>query len=325
MVVIIVMKGRAGIALTLFLVIFVLFYVSCDSGKNNIYTVALVDPNKGTWPAMEGFISGMSDYGYIEGKNIHYIRIDSDVDLDKKVSDLVSQKVDLFFTATTPATRLVQKATIGTHIPVVFFLHDPVESGIVRSLTHPEGNVTGIKVRGSTPKALQWLTTIAPKTKHIFVPISYDTRANEQSLEDLEGAAKTLGIKITVARVETPAELDTALESMPEDIDAIFTIHSILVASNIDKVVDAAINRGIPLGSSLGKIQQGITITYSPEHDQIGKQASRLAYRIIKGNKPSDLPVEVADFYLGINLKSAKAIGLEIPEDVLKQADFIVR
>jgi putative ABC transport system substrate-binding protein len=113
---------------------------------------------------------------------------------------------------------------------------------------------------------------------------------------------------------------------MPKDTDVIFMLHTWLVGSHLDAVIDEAIKRKIPVVSA-GHVSydDGVVISYGPLDDFSGAQAVRLAHNILSGTPARDLPVETAEFYLGINLKTAKAIGLEIPNDVLQQADFIIR
>jgi putative ABC transport system substrate-binding protein len=240
---------------------------------------------------------------------------------------MAAKRVDLIFTMTTPAAQMAKQATEGTNIPVVHICYDPVRSGIVKSLTNPGGNITGVQLSGSTQKSLEFLRAIAPHAKHIFVPVKFDTRAALQGLEDLKQEALKFSLNITVAEVPTVDGLRASMSSMPRDIDAVFMLHSWLVGSNIDIVLDNAVKQKVPVISA-GHVdyKNGVVLSYSPTDDRKGFQAARLADSILhKGTLPADLPVETADFLLGINLKTAQSMGLEIPNDILQQADFIVR
>ncbi len=317
-------KARAlFIAVLVFSVVLAVF--SCDIVSEKSLVVGLVNPNKGTWNILDGFVEGMVGQGYVEGKNITYIRAKSKETLEADIKAIVEKKPDLIFTVTTPATKMARRATGNTGIPVVFSLHDPVAAGLVESLTHPGGLLTGIQVRGSTPKALEHMLSASPDMKHVFVPVSFDTKAADQSLEDLKAAAGKLDIKVTVAEVSTPEQLMQRLSTMPVDADAIFLVHSIMVSSNVKGIVQKAIELKLPLGAGLGLHDKGVTITYAPEHFHIGGQASRLAVKILRGNRPMDLPVEISEFFLGLNLKTAESSGVEIPQEILELADFIVR
>lgn len=318
-----IIKAKLPLASLFFLILF--FCTNCDFSKKKSYVVGLVNPNEGTWSMVEGFVDGMAEHGFVAGENISYLEVRSKESLDTGIDDLVKKNVDLIFTVTTPATKAAKKATEGTRIPVVFSLHDPVHSQIVKDMSRPEGNLTGVQIRGSTPKAVEWLTAIDPGLKNIYVPIAYDTKAATQSVKDIKNSASKLDLEVTVAEVETVDDLKAALSSIPKDVGGIFIGHSILVASNIDLIIDRAIELKIPVGSGLEEHFERITISYAPDNIQLGKQASRLAAKILNGSNPADLPVEVAEFFLVINLKTALESSLEIPNDLLVQADQIIR
>ncbi|MBI5409633.1 MAG: hypothetical protein HZA14_09740 [Nitrospirae bacterium] len=110
-----------------------------------------------------------------------------------------------------------------------------------------------------------------------------------------------------------------------EDADAIFILNSPFIISNIDLILKSAIKHGLPTASGAGQYKNGVLITYGQDHFNSGKMASRLAHAVLQGASPGDMPVETTEFFLGINLQTAGAIGLEIPDNVLQQADFIIR
>jgi putative ABC transport system substrate-binding protein len=205
-------------------------------------------------------------------------------------------------------------------------MYDAVTSDVAKSLITPGGNLTGIQLRGSTEKSLEWLLAVLPRAKNIFVPIAFDTEGAKHSLEALKQAMAKLNLELTISEVSTVEELHASLSSMPKNTDVIFMLHTWLVGSNLDAVIDEAIKRKIPVISA-GHVSynDGVVMSYGPIDDLSGAQAARLADKILRGTSTRDLPVETAEFYLGINLKTAKAIGLEIPNDVLQQADFIIR
>ncbi len=296
--------------------------------KEKSYVLGFINPNPLEEEGAQGFLRNMPEFGFIEGKNLTYMKTETkDVKvIDNAINDMVAKPVDLIFTMSTPAAKLAKKATEGGNIPVVFVMYNAAGSGVIESLVRPGGNLTGIQLRGSTPKSLEFLRAIAPDAKHIFVPVKFDTGAARQSLKDLNESAAKAGFKITVSEVATVEELHRSLSSMPGDVDAIFPLHSWLVGSNLDVVLDYAIKRKIPVISA-GHVdyKKGVVLSYSPTDERTGSQAARLAHSILKGTPPADLPVETADFFLGINLKTAQAVGIEIPNDILQQADFIIR
>lgn len=299
---------------------------ACQPQKEKAYVIGIVNPNPGAKEITNGFISSMREFGYIEGENVTYIRSENKKEIDNAIKVMVAKPVDLILTVTTPATRKAKQATEGTDIPVVFAMHDPVASGLVKGLADPGGNLTGVQLRGSTPKTLEWLTVAAPDTKHLFVPVAYDTKAARQSLKDLKQVSEKLGIQLTVAEVSSVAGLKESLLSAPESTDAIFILHSILIASNLDIIINAAADRNVPLVSSGHEdYKKGVVLSYGHKNTRVGSQISRLADKLLKSVPSRRLPVETADYFLGINLKTAENIGMEIPDAVLKQADNIVR
>jgi putative ABC transport system substrate-binding protein len=320
-------KKGLSVLLTMIVMIIFITYIGCErQQESRKYVVGFVDPNPGEKEGARGFLNNMPKFGYIEGKNMKYIKSEGKKDIEAALKDMVSKHVDMIFTVTTPASKMAKKITEGTNIPVVFVVYDAVESGLVKSLIDPGGNLTGIQLRGSVPKTVEWLLKVMPRTKHIFVPVKFDTGAARMSMEDLKQSAAKSGLKLTVSEVGTAGELRASMSRMPKYIDAVFIIHSILIVSNIDEIIDTAIRRKIPLVSSgHDHYKRGALISYGNVDDRTGFQAARLANSILRGTPPADLPVEIADFSLGINLNTARLIGIEISNDILQQTEYIAR
>ncbi|RPI36474.1 MAG: hypothetical protein EHM54_05650 [Nitrospiraceae bacterium] len=296
--------------------------------KEKTYVIGFVNPNPGEKEGAQGFLANMPKHGYVEGKNVRYIKCETQDKkiIDAAIKDMVEKKVDLIFTMTTPAANMAKKHTEGTNIPVVFIVYDAVTPGLAKSLIEPGSNLTGVQLRGSTEKSLEWLLAVVPRARNIFVPITFDTDGAKHSLEALKQASAKLNLKLTISEVATVEELHASLSSMPKDINAVFILHTWLVGSHLDAVINEAIKRKIPVISA-GHVtyDDGVVMSYGPIDDLSGAQAARLAEKILRGTSTRDLPVETAGFHLGINLETAKAIGLEIPNDILQQADFIIR
>ena len=289
------------------------------------YLIGIINPNQGTQDINRGFMKGLAESGYIEGENTTFIISTSSFELDTAIQDMIARNVDLIFTVTTPAAKIAKEVTQGKNIPIVYAMQDPVASGLTKSLSKPDGNLTGVQIRGSVPKAVEWMLSISPEIKHLFVPIKYDTKAAQQSLEDLEKAVSSLGVKLILAEVNDQSELDAALADIPKDADGIFVLHSIFIHSNTDKLVRTAIEKKLLIGSAAAQSDVGVTVSYGMIAEKTGRQASRLAGLLLSGRSPTDIPSEIADFYLGINLNTAEASGIEIPATILQQADIIIR
>lgn len=311
-----------------FILAFILFSIpSCRQvpQQQQKYLIGIINPNQGTQDINRGFMKGLAESGYIEGENTTFIISTSSFELDTAIQDMIARNVDLVFTVTTPAAKIAKELTQGENIPIVYAMQDPVASGLTKSLSKPDGYLTGVQIRGSVPKAVEWMLSISPEIKHLFVPIKYDTKAAQQSLEDLEKAVSSLGVKLILAEVNDQSELDAALADIPKDADGIFVLHSIFIHSNTDKLVRTAIEKKLLIGSAAAQSDVGVTVSYGMIAEKTGRQASRLASLILSGRSPTDIPSEIADFYLGINLNTAEASGIEIPATILQQADIIIR
>ena len=303
------------------------FYSSFTAPEG--YVIGYVNPNPTEFEGAQGFLRNLPSYGFEEGVNTRIIRSETrdKAQIEKDIRDMVAREVDLIFTMTTPATKIAKKVTEGTGIPVVFILYDAVRSGVVENLLKHTGNLTGVQLGGSTPKALERLLQINPETRHVLTPVCFDTGAARRCLEDLRTATGQLDMQLSVAEVNSPEELHEALQAMPEDIDALFILHTWLVGNNLDPVIAEATRRGIPLLSA-GHVHfdNGLLFSYGPRDEETGAQVARLAHSILaQDNLPANLPVETSDFFLGINLKTAAEAGIEVPYSLLQQADFILR
>lgn len=306
-----------------------LFY-GCDQQKNKIPAVGIINPGSGYEEVVKGFKAGMEKYGYREGKNITYLYegpLKSLNDADARIQGMLAGKVDLIYSLTTPATRKVKAALVGTNVRGVFGpVHDPVSSGLVNSLANPGGQITGVKVRGSTPKALAWLRAIVPDIKRIYVPFHVTDDAACQTVDDLRETSAKFNIQLVTENVTNVKELEIALMKIPHDADAIWMTCSHLLFSNVDKIVKASIARRIPTASSThSPFRNGILVSYGEDDFHLGEDVSRLANKLLKGASPSQVPVETAEFFLGINLQTARTLGITVPPEVIKQADFLVR
>lgn len=246
--------------------------------------------------------------------------------LSAAAENLLSSGIDVLFALTTPATLAAKAATEADPIPVVFtVVNDPVGEGIVESLRAPGENVTGVRVGGSMGKVLEWLMTIAPDVRVVFVPHNPRDGGSVSGIAELTPAADLLGIELLIHEVTTADDLLAALADVPEEADALLLNSSGFLNAEVDAYVAAALERKIPLASVCACVDSGVLLSYGHDYRRDGEQAARLVWQILRGAAPGDLPVETADFFLGINLRTAEAIDLVIDDDVLDQADYIAR
>jgi putative ABC transport system substrate-binding protein len=304
---------------------------SCGSEQTKSYTVGMINVVPALDENVTGFKEGMAELGYIEGENITYIYDGATVDLDKLdavAQGLVAAEVNLIFSVTTPATKAAKQATAGIDLPVVFgAVTDPVGAGVVNSLRQPGGNITGVTFGVQEARRMEWLVRIAPAIKKIYIPYNPEDQSPVLALAAVRPIALKLGVELITREIRNPEELKAAIENIPAEADAVFLSPDSLLSTRLPDLVEAATRLKLPVsGAHVGVVKtMGVLTSYGSDQILTGKQAARLADQIFQGVKPSDLPVETADFHLAINLKVAKAIDLDIPDEILRQAEIIIR
>ena len=293
------------------------------------YTVGIVCLNGKLLSIVDGFKERLTELGHVEGENVTYLYdcpLKDKSQIKNALDGLIAKKVDLLFTMSTPITKKALKATEGKGIPIVFTpVYNVVGSGLVENLLNHNKNITGVQVRGSTPKTLEWLLTISPKVQNLLVPINEADPAAGFGLMDLREAAEKLGVRLLVAKVSSTEELAAVLEHPPEEMDAIWILHGNYMVPRLHLYIEAATRYQVPLASPTAQYKQGVMITYGQRYERTGGQAGRLAHKVLHGVSPKDLPIETADFFLGLNLETAELAGVSISNDVLRQAEDIVR
>jgi putative ABC transport system substrate-binding protein len=294
------------------------------------YTIGVINIVPDLDATLEGFKEGMAELGYIEGENISYLYNGATVDmgeLDSVAQGLVKADVDLILSITTPATQAAQRATADNDIPVIFVpVTDPVGAGLVDSLKQPGANITGVTFGVQEGQRLEWLVQIAPIIEQVYIPYNPEDQSAVSALEAASTTATKLDIELITREVRNPEEVIAAIENIPEEADAIFFLPDSLVSAHMPEHIETAIKAQLPTsGANIESVKDGILTSYGMEQTSAGKQAARLADQIFQGIKPADLPVETTEFYLAINLQTAEAIGLDISDDILLQANVIIR
>jgi len=314
------------------LVIASLLLTACGTfqAKPKTHTIGVVIEVSIHTPTYEGFKAGMAELGYVEGENITYIYngvVGSNTQaVDAEIQNLLAQNVDMLLTVGNLTTLQAKQAVAGTDTPVVFgAVANPVGEGFVESIPHPGGNLTGTQVGREIAKALEWLVKITPGgANKIYLPYNPDDEVSVMILGGLEEVPSQLGIELVPGEVHSVEEAVAAIKSLPEDVDAIYRIPSPTLDPRNNELSQAAIERGLPMGSGL-PLDEAVLLTLAVDLFDVGKQTATLADKIIQGANPADLPVESAQFFITINLKTAEAIGLDIPDNALRLADTVIR
>lgn len=287
--------------------------------------------SKNNLQALAGFKEGLRERGYVEGQEVTYIfegAMTNIEELDPAMARLVARKPDLVYAAPTIAAHAAQRVCKQRNIPVLFGpANNAVRSKLVKDIRQPGGNITGVMLADSEAKRLQWLVEIAPQIKNVLVPYNPGDKSAVVSLGTARQAASSLGLKLVVREVRNHADIDSLIAQWPEGIDSVYLPRDGMVMSRIKDFTELAISKKIVLstGTRISYVEKGALLSYGFDDGELGRQVARLADLIFKGHKPGDLPVETAEDYLGINLETAKAIGITVDQHILRMARRIIR
>jgi putative tryptophan/tyrosine transport system substrate-binding protein len=281
---------------------------------------------------LDAFIQGLRELGYIEAKNIliEYRFAEGKADrLPELAMELVRLKVDAIFTAGTPAIFALKRAT--NTIPIVFFsTSDPIGTGVVASLAHPGGNITGISALASDlwPKRLELLKEIFPKLSKVAMLWNKGNAGMALEAKATQDVAGPLGVSLQDRGVKDPGELDTVFALMTKDPpDGFLALMDPVLNSYQKRILDFLAQNRLPaIFENKTWVEAGGLISYGANYADAHRRAAALMDKILKGTRPADLPVEQPmKFELVINLKTAKQIGVTIPPNVLARADKVIR
>jgi putative ABC transport system substrate-binding protein len=278
------------------------------------------------------FLQSLKETGYVEGQNvvIEYRGAENQYDrLPALAADLVRRRVAVIVAVGERATLAARAAT--TTIPIVFYTGaDPVASGLVASLNRPGGNLTGSAILSAElgPKRLQLLRELLPDATVFGVLVDPAAPATRSMIAALQGAARTLGLKLVVVDARTDSDFESAFATFSQQrVGAVLVNPSAFFGGRMERVAALAAHRALPAISHFREFAlAGGLMTYGSSIGYASRQLGIFTGRILKGEKPADLPVQQATkFELVINLKTAKALGLTIPETLLATADEVIQ
>jgi putative ABC transport system substrate-binding protein len=278
------------------------------------------------------FRQGLSELGYVEGKNLVIEWRSAEGKLDRvpaRAAELVRLKVAVIVTAAPPPTLAAKGATAT--IPIVMaFDDDPVGSGFVASLARPGGNITGLATLSPETggKQLELLKEIVPKLSRVAVFGTSTVPQHAQMIKEIELAAKALGVKLQYLDLHNPKDIETAFRAVTKGrADAVLVQPGPIFNSNRPRIAKLAVVSRLPaIYSHSQYVVDGGLMTYGVSITDLYRRAATYVDKILKGAKPAQLPVEQpTKFEMVINLKAAKQIGLNIPPNVLARADRVIR
>jgi putative ABC transport system substrate-binding protein len=282
-------------------------------------------------PIWNAFRHGLRDLGYLEGQNIAFDYAYGDGVPDRLAwvaLELVHRPVDLIATFGTPPTLAAKQAT--TTIPIVMIgVGDPVGSGLVSSLARPGGNITGNTILGPevAGKRLQLLKEVIPSLSRVAFLWNPDNASHPAQLAELRVAVEALGIKLLPVPVRSSDEFDNAFAAMMrERPDAFLMTNDPFHQLSIGRVIDFLANNRLPGMFVTREVAvSGGLLSYGASLPDLFRRGAVYVHKILQGTKPADLPIEQpVKFELVVNLKTAKAMGLSIPEAFLLRADEVI-
>ena len=294
-------------------------------------TVGILGSNSAAWSHLvSALVQRLRELGYIENRTVaieYRWTEDRDERYAAMVAELVGLKVDIIIAVGTPATVATRKATAV--IPIVFpIASDPVGDGLVTSLSRPGGNVTGLSTQQPdlAGKRLEILREIIPGLSRLAVLANSLNPVAILNVSEVQAAALKLGLEINTLDVKRADDIRPAIGQLTGRTQALYVVGDSLVFNNQVQINTLALVARLPtMNNGRGYVKTGGLISYGPSFPELFRRAAEMVDKILRGAKPADIPVEQPTKYeLVINLKTAKALGLEVPPSLLARADEVI-
>ena len=282
-------------------------------------------------PFREAFVRGMRDLGYVEGRNIafEFRNYGDDVDsIATHISDLLQAKVDIIVAGGTAAVQAAQAATQS--IPIVMAaVADPLGSGLVASLARPSGNTTGLTLQSAelTTKRLELLKEVMPQAVRIAILQQPGNPAHPMFIKEIEPSAGPLALTYQIFEARGSEDFERSFALMRQwPADAVSVLDDSTFISYRRVMAEAAARQRLPLICGFREMTEaGCLFSYSASLKDMWYRSATFVDKILKGAKPSDLPVQQGTkFELVVNLRTAKALGFQIPDQLLARADEVI-
>jgi len=279
--------------------------------------------------AREGFIEALKEAGYEDGKNIKidFQNAQNDITNAQTIArKFVDEKVDMILAIATSAAQAA--ANVTKEIPILITaVTDPVSAGLVKSLEEPGGNVTGTTDMNPVAEQIKLIKDLVPNAKSFGIIYNSGEINSKIQVDIAKQAAEEYGLNMIEATVTNSNEVSQATQSLMGRVDAIYVPTDNTIVSSIAAVIKVANEHKVPvIGSERGQVEAGAIATKGIDYKELGKQTGQIAIEIIKGKKPQDIPIEGAkSVTLLINQKAAETIGLTIPQELLNNADEVIK
>ena len=297
---------------------------------NKLPTIAVLGDLASVWsPWTAAFVDRMGDLGWIAGRNIaiEYRWSEGRPEPVAEIAaEFVRQKIDVIVTYGSAVTILKQ-ATAS--IPIVFAIAvDPVGIGLVASLSHPGGNVTGLSVQSTdlAGKRLELFRELVPGLRRLAIMFDASYPAAVLGSREVQAAARTFGLEVVPHEIRRAGDIAPAFDVLKGQVDALYVVENALTSANSAQITALALTSRLPMMFNIGTtVKDGTLISYGPNFPALFRRAADFVDKILRGAKPGDLPVEQPTrFDLVVNLKTATALGLIISDKMLALADEVI-
>jgi putative ABC transport system substrate-binding protein len=292
-------------------------------------TVGLLVPGRrsmwGEWAA--AFVQRLRELGWIEGRSVAIDYRWAEERFDEIAAEFVRLNVDVIVTAGTPAILAAKKAT--SLIPIVFAAAaDPVGAGLVASLAGPVGNITGLSLLmpDLAGKRIELLREVIPALRALAIMGNVGNRGTVLEIAEVQAAAETLGLEVAKFEIRRAEDIAPAFETLKGRAGALYIVSDPLVVSDRGRINTLALGVQMPtLYSVEENVRAGGLLSYGPNRSEMWRRAADFVDKILRGAKPAEIPIEQpTKLKLVINLKTARALGLTIPDKVLALADEVI-
>lgn len=280
--------------------------------------------------ARKGFVDSLAEAGYLEGKNVIYDfqNAQGDMSVAQSIAQkFVNDRVDMILAIATPTAQAAAQAT--DKIPILITaVTDPKAAGLVKSIEKSGTNVTGTSDLNPVAQQIELVLKFAPKAKRVGIVYNAGETNSLVQVDLAEKATKALKLSLVKASCSNSSGVYEAAQSLVGRVDAIYVPTDNTVVSALESVVKVAESAKLPLIVGEGdSVKRGGLATVGINYYELGKQTGRIALKVIKGANPADMPIEylLGKAELMINLKAAKAMGVKVPESLLKEADEVIK
>jgi len=298
--------------------------------RASVPTIGFLGTDASVWsPWTAAFVDRLRQLGWIDGRTvaIEYRWSQGRAERAAEIAaEFVRLKVDVIVTAG-PAIATAKQAT--TVIPIVFALaNDPVRSGLVASLAHPGGNITGLSVQSPdlAGKRLTLLREAVPNLRRLAIMLNAAFSEAVFEMDEVQARARSLGIEVTPAEIRRSEDIAPAFEAVEANADALYVVPDALMTANRTRIITLAVAERLPtITSTRDWVKAGGFMSYGPNFLAQFSRTAELVDKVLRGTKPGDIPVEEpTKFELTVNLTTARALKLAIPESFLALADEVI-